>query len=112
MKTKTKKKSRATPVNIPTHEQVIELVKTLPPDRLTSVYDFARFVRTHPVTTSLTEDIFGETEEQIRADETEWAQQFADSREKLRAIAREAQVEYREGRTKSMKFSSTGRLVR
>jgi len=45
-------------------------------------------------------DIFGETEDEVRADEEQWEKQFAASRDKLRAIAGEAAAEYRAGRTK------------
>ena len=78
-----------------TRQQVIDLVMTLPNDRLISVYDFARYVQSHPLA-----DIFGETEDEIRADEEQWDQQFSESRDGLRTIAREAAAEYRAGETK------------
>lgn len=90
-----------------TRQQVIDLVMTLPPERLMSVYDFARFVQDHPL-----EDIFGETEDEIRADEEQWEQQFSASRDELRGIAREAAAEYRAGKTKPMEFTSEDRLAR
>lgn len=43
------------------HQQVVELVMTLPADRLASVYDFARFVLSHPLEPIPAADIFGET---------------------------------------------------
>lgn len=94
------------PTETVTRQQVIDLVMALPPNRLISVYDFARFVQSHPL-----EDIFGETEDEIRADEEQWEQQFSASRDGLRAIAREAAAEYRAGKTKSMEFTSEGSLV-
>jgi hypothetical protein len=48
-----------------------------------------RFVQSHPLPAE-TADIFGETADEIRADEEEWEQQFAASRDELRKIAREA----------------------
>jgi hypothetical protein len=95
-----------------TPEQVIDLVMTLPPDRLLSVYDFALFVKQHPLTTRTEPDIFGETEGQIQADEEEWDRQFAASREELRAMAREAEAEYRADGTEPMTFAPDGRLER
>jgi hypothetical protein len=95
------------PTETVTRQQVIDLVMTLPPDRLLSVYDFARFVQSHPL-----EDIFGETEDEIRVDEEHWEQQFSASRDELRTIAREAAAEYRAGKTKPMDFTSDGRLAR
>jgi hypothetical protein len=83
-----------------TRQEVIDLVMTLPMDRLISVYDFARFVQAHPL-----DDIFGETENEIRADEEQWEQQFSVSCDGLRAIAREAAAEYRAGKTKPIEFT-------
>lgn len=95
-----------------THQQVIDLVMTLPPDRLMSVYDFALFVKSHPLEPTPVTDIFGETEDEIRADEERWNQQFAASRDKLRDMAHEAAAEFRAGRTKPMEFTPEGRLAR
>lgn len=93
-------------------QQVVDVVMTLPPDRLASVYDFARFVQTQSSAVTPLADIFGETEEEIRADNEQWEQEFAASREQLRVMAREAAAEYRAGRTTSMNFTSEGRLAR
>lgn len=93
-------------------QQVVDVVMTLPPDRLASVYDFARFVQTQPSAVTPLEDIFGETEEEMRADNEQWEQELAASREQLRVMAREAAAEYRAGRTTPMTFTSEGRLAR
>jgi len=50
-------------------------------------------------------DIFGETADEIRADEELWDQEYAASRDQLRTMAREAAAEYRAGRTKPMEFT-------
>ena len=73
-----------------TPQQVIDLVMTLPPDRLPSVYDFALFVKQHPLPLTTEADIFGEGQDQIRADEERWDLQFAAFRDELRGIAHEA----------------------
>lgn len=94
------------------YQEVVDVVMTLPADRLVSVYDFARFVQSQPAALTPVEDIFGETEEEIRADDEQWEQQLAESREQLRAMAREAGAEFRAGQTTPMAFTSDGRLVR
>lgn len=94
------------PIETITHQQVIDLVMTLPSERLISVYDFVRFLQSYPLA-SAEDDIFGETADEIRADEEKWEQQFAASRDALREIARDAAAEYRAGRTKPMAFTTT-----
>jgi hypothetical protein len=58
------------------------------------------------------EDIFGETADEIRADEDQWQREFAASREQLRAMAREAAAEFRAGRTTLMTFAVLDRRSR
>lgn len=77
-----------------------------------SVCDFARFVKQHLPVPEPRRDLFGETEEEIRADEEVWEHQFAESRDALRTMARETAAEYRAGRTKPMEFTPEGRLAR
>ena len=93
-------------------QRVVELVMALPADRLASVYDFARFVQSHPLEATSTEDIFGETADGIRADEEQWEQQFAASRDELRKMAHEAAAEYRAGKTSPMEFTPEGKPIR
>lgn len=100
------------PTSTVTPQQVIDVVLTLPPDRLVSVYDFALFVKAHPLAPVPEVDVFGEAEDEIRADEEQWDQQFAVSRDQLRNIAREAAAEYRAGQTQPMEFTPDGRLAR
>ncbi len=95
-----------------TREQVVDLVLTLPLDRLKSVYDFALFLKQQQQVQGGTVDIFGETEDEIRIDNERWDEQFAEAREQMRAMAREAAAEFRAGRTKPMEFTAEGRLVR
>jgi sarcosine oxidase delta subunit len=65
-----------------------------------------------PLTLKPEADIFDQTEDEVRADEAWWDQQFAVSRDELKAMAREAAAEYRAGRTKPMGFTLEGRLAR
>lgn len=94
------------------YQEVVDVVMTLPEDRLVSVYDFARFIQSRPAPTTPFEDIFGETEDEIRADEEQWQREFAASREQLRTMAREAAAEFRAGQSKPMTFTEDGRLER
>ena len=93
--------------NTITAQQVADIVLTLPPDLLVSVYDFVLFVKQHPLAPEPESDVFGETPEEIRADEEQWDRKYAASRDQLRAMAREAAAEYRAGRTKPMEFTSS-----
>lgn len=94
------------------HQEVVDVVMTLPEDRLVSVYDFARFIQSQLAPITPFEDIFGETEDEIRADEEQWQQEFTASREQLRAMAREAAAEFRAGQSKPMAFTADRRLER
>ena len=82
-----------------TREQVVDLVLTLPLDRLKSVYDFALFLKQQQVQAGIV-DIFGETDDEIDLDNERWDEQFTESREQMRSMAREAAAEFRAGRTK------------
>lgn len=95
-----------------THQQVIDLVKTLPNERLRSLYDFALFLKVQPAIPVAEPDIFGESEEEIRADEERWDEQFAATKNQLRTLAYEAAAEFRTGQTAPMAFTNEGRLVR
>jgi hypothetical protein len=93
-------------------QDVVDVVMNLPEDRLVSVYDFARFVQSQPAAMTPVEDIFGETADGIRADQEQWEQQFAASREQLRAMAREAAAEFRAGETAPMTIAVLERQPR
>ncbi len=72
---------------------------------MNSAYDFDLFLKYQPLAPIPETDIFGAKQEEMRADEERWNQQFANSRGKLRALAREAAEEFRQGRTKPMQFA-------
>ena len=95
-----------------TCEEVVNLLATLPLERLNSVYDFVLFLKYQPLAPIPETDMFGATQEEIRADEERWNQQFAESRGILRVLAHEAAEEFRSGRTKPMQFTSDGKLTR
>jgi len=100
------------PTKTISYQQVMDVVMTLPADRLVSVYDFACFVQSQPLELTPVVDIFGESAAEIRADAEQWEQQFAASREQLRVLAQEAAAEFRAGRTTPMTFTPEGRLAR
>ena len=95
-----------------THQQVIELVKTLPAERLGSLFDFALFLKVRPQALTDVEDIFGETSEEIEADEAWWSEQFRQTESGLLRLAEEAAEDYRIGNTTPMEFDEQGRLRR
>lgn len=93
-----------------TRQEVLDLIEALPIERLQSVYDFVLFLKTRSLLTE--EDVFGESEAEIEADEARWEEKFAATRDKLLLLAEEATAEYRAGKTKPMKFTREGRLKR
>lgn len=93
-------------------EQVIELVKTLPPERLASLYDYALFLQSRTPESPEFEDLFGESIDQILADEARWEDLFERSRDQIHRMAREADAEYRAGKTTPMEFDEDGHLRR
>lgn len=95
-----------------TREQVIDLVKILPEERLQSLYDFTLFLKQQPLVLTPETDLFGESAAEIEADEAKWQEQFASSRDELRRLASEAAAEFQAGRTKPMRFSEEGKLKR
>jgi hypothetical protein len=95
------------------HQQLIDLVKSLPSERLPSLYDFALFLKQQPLPAPLpTIDIWGETEAEIEEDEAHWDEKFAQSRDDLRKMGREAAESFRAGRAKPMTFTAEGQLKR
>lgn len=93
-------------------EQVIELVKTLPPERLASLYDYALFLQARTTESPEFEDLFGENIDQILATEAQWDELFERSRDQMHQMAKEATAEYRAGKATPMKFDEDGHLRR
>jgi len=93
------------------YEQVlIDIVRTLPVERVVQVLDYARYIRSQAV-----ED-FGfldddETEEEILADEARWDAQFAATQEGLAGMADKVRADIRAGHTMPMVFTQDGRLA-
>lgn len=95
-----------------TYHQVIELVKTIPADRLASLYDFARFLKVKSLPSDDYVDIFGESRDEIEADEAWWTEQFDHSETTLLRLAKEAANEYQAGDADLIEFDENGRMRR
>jgi len=57
-------------------------------------------------------DVVGETEDEIRADEAEWARQFRRLARTSKGGCCEAAAEFHAGRAKSMKFTAGWKTIR
>jgi hypothetical protein len=80
-----------------TYEQMlVQIARTLPPDRVAELLDFARFLQ------SLATN-----------DESEWDQLFAkpDAQRVMLQMAREAREDYRAGRATDIVITEDGRLA-
>ncbi len=95
-----------------TYEQVIDLVKSLPADRLSSLYDFARYLKESTPEQEETADLFGETPEEVSQDEAWWDAQFGRSADTLLRLAEEAVDEYKADKTTPIDIDEQGHLRR
>lgn len=83
-------------------QQLIEIVRTLPPSGAEEVLDFALFIQAKFAQGDQRDIHVGESPEQLLADEARWDEQFAASGEKLRALARKARDNFYAGKTTAM----------
>jgi len=94
------------PTETITRQQVVDLVMTLPSDRLVSVYDFALFVQSRPLELALAldpdDDWLNDTEEQLQAEDALWEATYARHRDQFAALAEAAQAEIAAGVTQPM----------
>jgi len=81
-------------MRIVTYEQVVELVKALPPDKLASLYDFARYLATRPEVGWLQA-----TEAEMQAEDEAWDAAFTADPGKLAQLADQALEAYQAGKT-------------
>ncbi len=72
-----------------TRDEVINLIRSLPEDKLESARDYLSFLYY----------AYGTSEAQMQAEDADWEGAFASNPEKHRALAREAQEDYLTGRT-------------
>jgi len=96
--------------NLLASEQIIlEILRTLPAERVAQVIDFARFLQwqTLPDVPTIEE----ESAEEVQCDNEQWDRTFATSRATLRQLAQEARKEIEAGETQEMIFTADGRIV-
>lgn len=83
---------------------IAEIAKSMPPTRTAQLYEFALFLKSHPLPAE-------ETLEAIAADEAEWDAQFAATRDdKLASLATEVEAEIVEGKVWPM-FDERGKFI-
>jgi hypothetical protein len=83
-------------------QQLIEIVRTLPPSSAEEVLDFALFIQAKLTLDDQPVNDVDESSEAVLADEARWDEQFAASGEKLRAVARKARDNFYAGKTTAM----------
>lgn len=83
-------------------QKLINIVRTLPPSGVEELLDFALFIQARLVDPEPVLSNTDETENKILADEARWDEQFATSREKLRALGRKARDNFYAGKTTGM----------
>jgi len=92
--------------------QLIGIVRRLPPERVSQLIDFARFLELQSSEGYEERSKEVETERDILASEEEWDELFArpEARRVMRQMAREALEDYRSGRTTEIAITEDGRL--
>jgi hypothetical protein len=96
-------------------QMLIRIVRTLPPERIAQLVDFARFLRSQ-VAQSRDADWLNEEEEsedQVRASEEKWDELLAkpEAQRAMVAMAREAREDFQAGRTTDITITEDGRLA-
>jgi len=86
---------------------LIDIVHTLPLERVIQILDYARYIQSQAI-----EDFAflggDESEEEILADEVHWEAQFAATQDGLNKMAEKVRAEIRAGRTMPMVFKNGG----
>lgn len=89
---------------------LIKIARTLPPNRVEQLVDFARFLEAQ----ILSEELIKEEDiAEIEADNARWDALLAtdEAQTLLEKLANEALAEHRVGKTKPMTFDNEGRIV-
>ncbi|MFN3761697.1 MAG: hypothetical protein ACK4WK_00665 [Anaerolineae bacterium] len=99
------------PSQLSAYEQVlISIVRTLPPERVLQILDYARYIQSQVIEDFNLLEI-DETEEEILADEARWDAQFAATQDGLKKMADKVRAEIAAGHTMAMIFTPDGRLA-
>ncbi len=89
---------------------LLNIVRSLPPNRVAQLVDFARFLEAQILSEELVQE---EDIAEVEADNARWDALLAtdESQALLKKLADEALTEHRAGKTKPMAFSDEGRIV-
>ena len=86
--------------NLGLEQAILDILHSLPYERVVQVFDFARFLQNQPVLQKLPyEDI---TEAELLLEELAWEQTLVTNQDMFRALAEQAQAEFVAGETKEM----------
>lgn len=94
-----------------TYEQtLINILRTLPIERMAQVLDYARYIQAqaHEDFSLLDEN---ETEEEILADEAHWDAHFAATQDGLSKMAEKVRAEIKAGQSRPMVFTPNGEIA-
>jgi len=95
-----------------TVSELLAIARRLPPERVSQLLDFARFID-FQATRGSDSWLEEETEDEMRASDERWEQLFArpEAKRVMRAMAREAREDYLAGRTTAITLTNDGRLA-
>jgi len=91
-------------------QALVNIVRTLPPERVAQLIDFARFLEAQTLVEELTA---AESMAEIEADIAKWDALLAseEAQELLDKLADEALKEHKAGQTRPMRFTCEGRIA-
>lgn len=92
--------------NTVTAQEVIDLVRTLPPDRLAIVYEFALSIRQHLPTSEPEDGGVGGSAEEIRAADEQPDREYQTLPDQPKAVARDSVAGYRVGRSSAVDIAA------
>lgn len=92
-------------------QTVVQIMRKLPPERVSELVDFARFLEFRA--TERFEDWVETQSEQAASAERRWDELFArpEAKQLMRQMAQEAQADYHAGRTTEIAETEDGRLT-
>ena len=90
-------------------QALIDIIQTLPVERIRQVVDYARFVQTQTLDEFVLQE--GEDPATVATDEAAWDAQFATSQEQMTKMAARVRAEIRAGQAKAMVFAKDGRIL-
>ncbi len=92
------------------HEQtLLNIVRTLPTERMVQLLDYARYIKAQALNESTI--LYGETEADILADEARWDEQFAATEDSMGSMADRVRASIRAGQSAPMVFTAKGTIA-